>query len=172
VEGPKGPLAGSAAQRRTLALIAVIAASGERGISREKLIGLLWPDSTDERARHVLAQTLYRLRQELGAAAIEGSTTLRVNSESLTVDFTEFEDAVARGELERAASLYAGPFLDGFYLAGAPEFEPWAEVERSRLASLYKEALQRLATDAERQGFHARATTWLRSLSTVDPLCW
>ena len=32
-----------------------------------------------------------------------------------------------------AAALYDGPFLDGFYLTGAPEFERWVEAERATL---------------------------------------
>ena len=37
-----------------LALLAVLAAAGHRGVSREKLTALFWPDSDEERARHSL----------------------------------------------------------------------------------------------------------------------
>ncbi len=49
---------GAAAQRRRLALLAVLAASGESGVTREKLIGLFWPDTDEARARAALAQAL------------------------------------------------------------------------------------------------------------------
>src|SRR5438034_1170483 len=37
-------LAGAAAQRRLLAILAVVAASGDQGISRDKLLALLWTE--------------------------------------------------------------------------------------------------------------------------------
>ena len=38
-----------------------------------------------------------------------------------------------------AASAYAGPFLDGFYLNGGPEFDFWVSAERDRLARQFSE---------------------------------
>ncbi len=69
--GPAGPVPGGAAQRRSLALLAIIASGRARGVSRAKLTGLLWGHSDEDRARGALAQTLYRVRQTLGADAIE-----------------------------------------------------------------------------------------------------
>jgi DNA-binding SARP family transcriptional activator len=36
-------------------------------MTRERLIGLLWSDRDEAQARHVLAQSLYALRKDLGA---------------------------------------------------------------------------------------------------------
>src|SRR6476620_10315342 len=52
--------------RRRLALLAVLAAAGERGRSRDQLLLLFWPDATQTRARHSLDQLLYALRSSLG----------------------------------------------------------------------------------------------------------
>ena len=46
-------LTGAASQPRRLAILALLARAGERGITREKIIGYLWPDSDDERARRL-----------------------------------------------------------------------------------------------------------------------
>src|SRR5216117_3360961 len=62
---PLGP--GAAAQRRPLALLALLAAASERGVSRDKLLACLWPESSQEKARHLLTQTLYALRRDLHA---------------------------------------------------------------------------------------------------------
>src|SRR4029078_4551250 len=59
------PLAGAATQPRRLALLALLARAGERGVSRERILGLLWPDADDERGPRALTQALYALRQEL-----------------------------------------------------------------------------------------------------------
>lgn len=72
------------------------------------------------------------------------------------------------GDLEQAVGLYAGPFLDGFFLPGAIEYEPWIETERVRLAGLYRAALERLITEAEGTTDLAAAVTWWRRLASHD----
>ena len=130
---PLGP--GAAAQRRPLALLALLAAASERGVSRDKLLACLWPESSQEKARHLLTQTLYALRRDLHAQGLFlGSNELKLNPRVLSTDVQEFEAALTQGELERAVALYHGPFLDGFFLSGAPEFERWTDGERARLA--------------------------------------
>ena len=162
-------MAGSAAQRRTLALLVLIAAAQQRGVTRDQLVGRLWPDATEERARHSLAQTLYRIRQQFGADFVEGTDVMRLNAELMTYDVSDFE-AAARQDERAAAALYTGPFLDGFVLGGAPEFERWAEEERSRLAGIYWQVLERLAEKATAAGEPARAAEWWRARATAEPL--
>ena len=66
VHGAQGVLAGAAAQPRRLAVLALVARGGERGATRGKVLGLLWPDTEDAQGRRVLSQALYALRRELG----------------------------------------------------------------------------------------------------------
>src|SRR5690554_2138964 len=73
IEGPDGPVTGSAVQRRRLGLLALLAAAPERGISRDKLVGYLWPERDEERARHALSDSVYRLNRELGRRGDPGS---------------------------------------------------------------------------------------------------
>jgi len=40
---------------RLLGLLAMVAAAGKRGISRDRVIGILWPESEQEQARHTLS---------------------------------------------------------------------------------------------------------------------
>ena len=128
------PLAGAASQPRRLAILALLARSGDRGITREKVIGYLWPDSDEERARRLLSQAVYMLRRDLGADdAIVGVRDLRLGADVLTSDVAEFQEALESRAYERAATLYGGPFLDGFHLPGAGEFERWVEEERRSL---------------------------------------
>jgi len=169
IEGPDGPLTGAASQRRRLAVLALLAASGN-GISRDRLVALLWPESGEERARHALAQLLYSLRRELGAEVVTGSATaLRLDASAVSSDVQDFLDALESDDDERAADLYGGPFLDGFYLSGCAEFERWVEVERARLAQLARAALERLATRFEQAGDRARAIVHWRRLVSLDP---
>src|ERR1700693_3040424 len=58
--------------RRGLPLLAVLAASGERGRSRDQLMGLFWPDVSQSRARHSLEQLLYAIRTSLDESVFTG----------------------------------------------------------------------------------------------------
>jgi DNA-binding SARP family transcriptional activator len=70
---------GPAAQRRRLALLAVIASAGRRGVGRDRLLALLWPDSEAEAARHSLYQALHAIRRSLGGDDVFlGSATLQL----------------------------------------------------------------------------------------------
>lgn len=165
------PVEGAGAQRRRLALLALLAAAGDRGLSREKILGLLWPESDLERGRKSLAQAVYALRKEFGAEElITGTTELRLGWDGFTTDLADFREACTNGDYERAASLYEGPFLDGVYLDEAPEFDRWAETERRVLAHDYADALERLARAADRSGDLRGAVGWWRKLANTDPL--
>ncbi|HZS57846.1 MAG TPA: BTAD domain-containing putative transcriptional regulator [Gemmatimonadaceae bacterium] len=162
---------GAGGQRRPLAVLAILAAAGEHGVPRTKLIQHLWPDSDDEKARRVLAQTVYALRRDLGRDdLVLGTTELRLNPEAITSDLAEFEHALGRRESERAVALYRGPFLDGFYVPDAPEFERWVEAQRSHLAERYRKALRSLAADARDRGDPRAEAGWCRRLASADPL--
>ncbi len=94
---------------------------------------------------------------------------LRLDTALLTSDVAQFEEALAHGDAERAVELYAAPFLDGFYLSGATEFEHWVDAERARLASLYERALGSLAAEAEARGESEAAVRWWRQLAAHNP---
>lgn len=163
------PLAGAAVQPRRLALFA-LAASRRAGLSRDKLIAYLWPDEDRERARHFLADSLFTVRKSLGSDVfISTGSDIRVNPESVCADLWMFEDACARSDFASAASLYHGPFLDGFFIGDAPEFERWADTERERLGTTYGNCLERRAEELERDGDHCNAVHWWTRLSLHDP---
>ena len=149
--------------RRRLALLAVLAASGDRGRGRDWLLALFWPDAPADRARHSLEQLLYAIRTSVDNAAFLGVNPIALNPQAIGSDVAEFEQALAEGRLEQAVALYRGPFLDSFSLPDAPEFGQWADGERARLASAYARALERLAEAAEqRRDFHGAAEWWER----------
>ncbi|MGH7507263.1 MAG: BTAD domain-containing putative transcriptional regulator [Longimicrobiales bacterium] len=158
-------------QRKSLALLALLAAAGTRGVSRDKLLAFLWPESSDERARGALKQMFHGLRRELDVERLTiGTNELRLNPEEISADATEFDAALAHGDFERAVALYTGAFLDGFYLKDVPEFERWVEEERTRLARRAAGALETLAVRATEQSDHRSAAEWWRRLAGIDPL--
>ncbi|HEX5634182.1 MAG TPA: BTAD domain-containing putative transcriptional regulator, partial [Gemmatimonadales bacterium] len=162
------PLTGAAQQPKRLALLAMLARAGSRGVSRDRLLLMFWPDADEERGRRGLNQALYALRQELGEAAIMGSADLRLDPTLVTSDLQQFDDARASGQPEAAAALWGGPFLDGFGLPGFPEFERWVETERAALTHEYAELLEALATAARGRGEAVAAVGWWRKLAALD----
>lgn len=163
-------VAGAAAQPRRLALLALLAHAGDQGIRRDRILALLWPDADDERARKGLYQAVYALRQDLGDEnAIIGSRELRLDPELVDADVQRFRSALARGELGAAVAEYGGPFLDGFLLASAPEFDRWTDETRTGLARDHASALERLARASAAAGEHVSAVNWWRKLAAQDP---
>ncbi|MGH7585235.1 MAG: AfsR/SARP family transcriptional regulator, partial [Gemmatimonadales bacterium] len=164
-------LSGAAAQPRRLAVLALLARSGQRGLTREKLLGFLWADQEEERGRRALTQALYALRQELGSEdTITGAKDLRLNPDLVTMDVAEFSAALAEGRVEEAVQHYQGAFLDGFHLSGAEEFERWVDQERQALAQEYSEALRQLAVRSGERGESDSAVRWWKRLAAHDPL--
>jgi TolB-like protein/DNA-binding SARP family transcriptional activator len=157
-------------QHRRLALLAVLAAAGEEGRSRDQLHVLFWPDATQARARHSLEQLLYAIRTSIHEEVFAGVNPVRLNSAVVCSDIGDFQKAIAANDLARAVELYRGPFLDGFYLSDAPEFEQWLNAERSNLERIYSVALERLAQKAAAERDHTGEIRWRRELAVTDPV--
>jgi eukaryotic-like serine/threonine-protein kinase len=165
------PGTGAAQQRKTLGLLALLAASGQRGLSRDKLIATLWSETDAEHGRGLLNQACYALRRDLHAPELFlGSIQLRLNPAVISSDVQWFAGALEANDPAAAVSCHLAPFLDGFYLNGGGEFETWAETERARLASQYRAALEVLSAEATERGEHRVAADWWRRLLELDPL--
>jgi serine/threonine-protein kinase len=164
-------LTGAATQRRRLALLALLAVARQAGLSRDKVQGILWPESDAARARHSLNQLLYAQRRQFDSESLfSGQKTLRLNPAVIWTDIGAFEDALDRGEPEAAVGLYRGPFLDGFFLGDAAEFEQWAEAQKERLARRVLEVTTSVARSEAARENHARAVVWWRRASELDPM--
>ncbi|MEO8451078.1 MAG: BTAD domain-containing putative transcriptional regulator [Gemmatimonadota bacterium] len=159
-----------AGPRRRLALLAILAAAGPRGLSRDRLLLLLWPDSTEANARHALSQLLYMLRRDAGEEIVTGATELRLDPALMSSDLADFETALSAGEPERAAELYKGPFADGFYLENGDEFERWAAEARGALARRALGAFEAAARRAEEGGNRTAAVEYRRRLTEQEPV--
>ena len=161
---------GSALQRHRLAVLALLATAPGGRMSREKLAALLWPESAKQQAHHSLNVAVHALRKELGQDVIRTvGTNLELDFAALDCDVVKFSQAISANEMQVAASLYSGPFLDGFFLDDSEEFEHWQEGERARLAASYRQALEALATNAERVGDLSTAVTSWQKLGAIDP---
>ena len=170
LEANGAPCGGAAARTKTLALLALLA-PGPQGMSRDKLIAYLWPETDIEHGRHLLKQACHDLRRELGQPELfRGRKVLQLNPTAIASDVGRFEAALEQGDLTHGLAEYTAPFLDGFYLDSCAEFERWVEAERERLARRASSALERLAKEAGARGNHATTAEWWRRLAELDPL--
>ena len=119
---------------------------------REKLATLLWPDSSGEAARNALRQRLFRLRKQLGADVVTGSTAL----------------ALAPGvvhDLSEASAL-----LGDLGQPESPELEAWLARRRAgQRASLQREREARIDV-LEAAGDSAAALPLAQAMVEADPL--
>ena len=163
------PLDGASSQQRRTALLTVIACAGTQGVSRDTLLALLWPESSEDRARHALSQWLFLMRRDLGIDdLISGSHTLRLNAARITADVSEFDRAIAAKDWSTAAAFYRGQLLEGFVLSNASEFGHWLDRERDRRHRAALRAVEQLARDAEAHD-PMQAIAWWQRLSVLDP---
>src|SRR5262245_22814664 len=105
-------------QPKRLALVTWLALTRPRGSHRrDSLCALLWPESTDERARAALRQLLLVLRRELGDSAfiIEGDL-IGINGNIVSSDVGALLDALEAGDEAAAVDLYTGELLPGLHL--------------------------------------------------------
>ena len=166
-----GAAIGRATQRKRLALLALLAATRNGGLSRDKIIAYLWPEGEEDQSRHALSQTLYALRRELGdQCIIAGIDELRLNHEVVPSDVAQLNAAIASRDAEQITRIYTGPFLDGFFLPGASGFEEWVAQRRAEYERAYTHALDELAASALSTGDAKRGVALLQSRAAVDPL--
>ncbi len=121
--------------RKHLALLVYLALSPDHARSREHLLGLLWPEKSQNKARHSLNEALRRLRASLGAARlVSRGETVQLSDFALEVDALQF-NRLADRDPSHAIGLLKGEFLEGFVLDDAPAFEEWAEAQRTQFRS-------------------------------------
>ena len=135
--------------RKAQALLAYLAVSPGRMHPRDKLAGLLWAERGDAQARDSLRHTLVELRRVFGEGSpglITEGNGVGLDSAAIEVDVVRFESLVKAAtaeDLDKAAELYQGDFLQGFVLR-EPPFEEWLATERERLRELALDGLRRL----------------------------
>jgi DNA-binding SARP family transcriptional activator len=159
------------------ALLAYLAVNPEQPHRREKLAGLLWPESPESAARASLRNALTKLRDAIDDRNAQPplleisrhTITFRPN-QNCRIDSADFTQAVRKtscsehaiDHLTHATSLYRAPFMEGFTLADCPDFEEWQTVQREHYQTLAVAAFDRLAAAHEARGELEQAIGALR----------
>jgi DNA-binding SARP family transcriptional activator len=160
------------AQPKRLALLIYLAVAQPRGFHRrDTLLALFWPELDQGRARAALRKALLILRQGLGPETLpsRGDEELGLAAGVVWCDAVAFEQAVGERRFGDALALYRGDLLDGFFIAGAPEFERWVERERSRLREQAARAAWALAEESAAQAQDVLVVQWARRALAFTP---
>jgi DNA-binding SARP family transcriptional activator len=158
-----------AAHKQKIGLLAYLAV--EESVSRDRLLGVFWPERDEERARHSRSQALYALKKELGTEFYNVSgDRVELVPGSVTVDVKELEEAANGERWEAVTDLYQGPFLEGVYVPEAPAFDQWLTQTRAwvdRLARRgFVECIRAHCKRGDEAGALALASRW----AALEPL--
>ena len=148
---------------------------------REKLIALLWPDGSPEKARGRLSTALWRLRTLFAELGLETAVILPTSRDwiafspdcPLSCDLTHFAEALTQAAqadgaarerwLQTAVSLYQGDLCAGLYA-------DWLLIVREQLARHYLQALGDLMAACLARHAYAEAATYGQTILAADPL--
>jgi TolB-like protein/DNA-binding SARP family transcriptional activator/Tfp pilus assembly protein PilF len=156
--------------RKSIALLALLAAAPGQRLSRDRLAVLLWEDMPDAQARGNLRQLLAATRRPAPFLEADGGS-IGFSAGMVATDVADFEVAIAEdtpAALERAAGLYRADLLDGFSLRDR-DFEEWLTGERERLREHAVQLFLRLMERAAATGVEP-AIRWALRILAVDPI--
>jgi DNA-binding SARP family transcriptional activator len=177
---------------KTRLLLAYLAVEARQLHRRESLVGLFWPEYSEEAALRNLRQVLYRLRKAIvddgnGIPHLLVTTKeIQINPESeLFLDVSEFDALIHTYQahhpggslpcspcvaaLQTAVDLYQGEFLAGFDLPDSPAFEHWKLVWQEYCHWLALEALARLVDYYESVQDHEQVIRWTLQKLKLNP---
>lgn len=167
------------AAQKAQALLYYLAAHPGRAFSRAHLITLLWEDSPDREGRNSLSTVLTRLRQALPIFPIvtTGDSLAWQATADVTVDLATFHALTSPltgqptlADLERAAALWRGGFLDGFGVRDCDSYEVWLRSERERWQGRWLHVVGTLVDAYQQSGQWARMLGHAQAALVADPL--
>lgn len=160
------------AQPKRVALLVYLAVAQPHGFQRrDVLLPLFWPELDQQHARGALRKAVHGVRHDLGLDTLlgRGDEELGVPEAALWCDAVAFERAIATHGFTDAMDLYRGEFLTGFFIGGAPEFERWVELERTRLRAEAARAAWALAEQAASEHEAVGVVSWARRALAFAP---
>lgn len=173
VDGKRVAIASRAGQ----SLLAYLLLTAGEVHRREKLAGMLWPEMSDDSARHNLRHQLWRLRKAISSqqagpekhiCAEEFTIGLNPDSEYWldVAQVTREQPDASTGELIAQIRLYRGELLPGFY-------DDWVSFERERVQAVFERKMQllleRLVAEQQWKSVLEWGERWIALGDTPEP---
>ena len=167
--------------RKARDVLRVLACRGDRGIGRERLGALVWPDADAPGNRLSVALSHVRSvldpgRRLTDSVVVSDAGVVRLDLRHVSVDLVDFTDA-ARAALAAAktGSARAVPLLEGAAAMHTGQLledatgVDWVLAEREEVELLGREVLHTLARLLETGSEPAEALHWYARLLALDP---
>lgn len=175
---------------RERALLIYLSIENDRPHRRETLASILWPETSDPRAKSNLRVTIHRLRQAVEGVGLDvldvSRSELRLHPDHpIWTDYGQLCDAVTRSqyhkhddrssckecmnELADSIALYRGPFLQGFNLEDSQFFSEWVLIKQEWLHREMLDALYDLSDFYFLARELERATQFARRQIDLEP---
>jgi DNA-binding SARP family transcriptional activator/tetratricopeptide (TPR) repeat protein len=161
------------------ALLAYVAVESGREHPREQLASFLWPERPDREALSALRSALSNLHAALGDRRspspfiLVARTSVQFNpAGDYWLDVADFDGLRISADvsgLERAASLYRGPFLDGLSLGDSPAFGDWLLLKEEQYRRRVLGVLGQLGSLHLAAGSAVEAARWARRQLELEP---
>ncbi len=175
----KGAALPPIASRTGRSLLAYLLTHRERAHTRDLLVGKLWPDTEETKARRRLSQSLWHIQSVLAPIAgaepfiLTEPATIRFNTRSdAWIDVAEYEEQIALAKssppsaeldaLRRAVELYRGDFMAGYY-------DEWAYQYQGPLRDDFVAALSKLTRMCKARGGYEEALGYAHQMVVQDP---
>jgi TolB-like protein/Tfp pilus assembly protein PilF len=159
--------------KKARALLAYLAVEHGRSHARERLAGMLWGETGDERARHNLRQSLSAIRRSCGPLIVSRDDLLELDQTRCRTDVVDFE-RLARAEkpdeLLQCVDLYRGDLLEDLD-PREPVYDEWLNLARGRLRRIACQVVDRLANSLDAEDRHEEAIQALQRRLAMDPCC-
>jgi adenylate cyclase len=159
--------------KKARALLAYLAVENERPHARERLAGMLWSETGDERARHNLRQSLSAIRGSCGPVIASQGDLLRLDRNRCTadvIDVKRLSGAETADELRRCLDLYRGDLLEDLE-PREPVYDEWLGLARARLRKLACQAVDDLVRVLTAENRNEEAIAALERRLAMDPCC-
>ena len=141
-------------------------ALNHQGMSRSRLAGHLWPNSSEAQARQLLSNSLYRLKQLLGSAAEHIETdghSVRLHDVQLDYQrFCQLSQSADFDDWLESINLYQDDLL-------LEEDAPWLEDARQHCRKQYLSTLKRVCDQLESENQLADALVYAQRWLIADP---
>ena len=169
--------------RKSVALLAYLAAT-QKAYSREYLADFFWRNLSEKNAQAGLRKTLSDINREIpNLLAIESHSISLSISSSIEIDCLTFEKTILTirkksieelsethiKQLENLLLVYRQPFLNGFTVQNAPDFDNWILLQRGYLHNLIVEALLKLCDYTYWAGQYQRSMEYAQELLQIEP---
>jgi DNA-binding SARP family transcriptional activator/tetratricopeptide (TPR) repeat protein len=148
-------------------------AYGGDWLQRDEVVALFWPIGDDASGRRNLRRLLYRARHRLDRHDRSVVPAIDADRQRLrwavATDVQACREALGRNDFTELFRLWRGPLCEALDSDGDSGFHAWLEVERQRIASIWKHAILAHAERVAGERTEEPAAL-LAKLLTVDPL--